>query len=215
MTERKAELMRITARYVEEVQAGKAPSLTDYLRRYPQYQGELLDFVTYYHAFESTLTPSSAALPLSDLSRTSLERAYAQIEYRALDDTPHTLLLSRQREELSVRDLADALELSPDIVLLLEKRALLPASLPRALPERLSDILGYSVAQMESFFDDSRSTSRKVAESRNSYSHKESSSQDTVSRQIFSEILLASSDLLPAHREKWLAILAQEKRTIS
>ena len=41
-------ILRITAQFVAEQEAGKRPRLEDYARRYPQYVDEITDFVTYY-----------------------------------------------------------------------------------------------------------------------------------------------------------------------
>src|SRR5262249_30289942 len=49
------DVLRITAQYVAEVQAGQQPRLSDYLVRYPHYADAITDFVTYYHAVEADL----------------------------------------------------------------------------------------------------------------------------------------------------------------
>jgi len=81
------DVLRITAQYVAELQAGRQPRLGDYLARYPQYAGAISEFVAYYHAVEADLPgealseqkqgqPLAATLPqLSDRSRVALERA--------------------------------------------------------------------------------------------------------------------------------------------
>ncbi len=46
-------LMRITARYVDEYEAGLQPRLDDYIRRYPHYANEIADFVAYYQSVEA------------------------------------------------------------------------------------------------------------------------------------------------------------------
>lgn len=204
-------LMHITARYVEEFQAGKSPSLADYLQRYPQYQSEILDFVAYYHAFESPLPPPASTMSLSNVSRTALDLAYMRID---TDAAPlHSLLLSRQQVRLHAQQLADALDLSPTIIHLLESRVLDPTSIPHTLILRLARVLDCSVAQVEAFLaGESVSTSvyhstRKVAEQSYAYSPSPSA------RQTFTQALLASSDLSPQQRQMWLACLTQEDDT--
>jgi hypothetical protein len=51
-------VLRITASYVAEVEAGLHPRLSDYLARYPQYADAIADFVAYYHAVEADLPPA-------------------------------------------------------------------------------------------------------------------------------------------------------------
>src|SRR5437667_5271174 len=90
--EQEAAVVRITARYVAELQAGRQPRLGDYLARYPQYAEAISEFVAYYHAIEADLPGEAlseqeqalaSSLPhLSDSSRMALERAWARISPR-------------------------------------------------------------------------------------------------------------------------------------
>ena len=54
-------LLNITAQYVDEVQAGRQPCLSDYLARYPYYADAIADFVAYYHAVEEVI-PSTEVI---------------------------------------------------------------------------------------------------------------------------------------------------------
>src|SRR5436853_7777682 len=82
--EQEEAVLRITAEYVAEVQAGHAPRLSDYLARYPQHADAITAFVTYYHAVEVDLPAASEAsgvVPtLSERSSTALERAWERIQ---------------------------------------------------------------------------------------------------------------------------------------
>src|SRR5438105_9220163 len=60
--EQEEALLRITAQYITELQAGCQPKLSEYIARYPHYAQELADFVTYYHAVELQ-TPTEPAYP--------------------------------------------------------------------------------------------------------------------------------------------------------
>ncbi len=77
------ELFQITARYLEQVQAGEEPSLEDLLMRYPAHRVELLDFLAYYHLIEHGL-PSPGSIPeeeeISFATRQALSTALERIE---------------------------------------------------------------------------------------------------------------------------------------
>lgn len=105
-------LLRITASYVDEVQAGLHPSLGAYIARYPRYADEIVQFVAYYHSVEATVSEDVETLaPLSDLSRVAL-------------DTAHKRLLSPTKPQLRVA----------------EKQALYPASDQHVSQDRKEDI---------------------------------------------------------------------------
>ena len=63
---RQYEIDSIIARYVDAYHAGQSPRIEDYVQRYPQYTGELLEFAIYYHtigfATESLDGPPDPAL---------------------------------------------------------------------------------------------------------------------------------------------------------
>jgi hypothetical protein len=63
--EQEEAVLRITASYVAEMEAGLRPRLSDYLARYPQYAGAIADFVAYYHAVEADLPPADETAPVA------------------------------------------------------------------------------------------------------------------------------------------------------
>src|SRR5258708_24872083 len=74
------EIMRITAGYVAEVQAGTHPHLSDYILRYPQYAAAIADFVAYFHAVEIDIVEDMPiATSLSAVSRFALDRVQQQL----------------------------------------------------------------------------------------------------------------------------------------
>lgn len=211
MEHEREEIMRITARYVEEAQEGRAPSLSAYLARYPQYREELIDFISYYQAFEAPLPMNTSLVSLSEVSREALERAYAsQAQEPALpagEGAVRSLFENRQQQHVSPRQLADVLELSEDIVQLLERRVLLPASIPATLSQCLAGVLGYSPMAIEAFFasrESSNTSSRpglKVAEPRGPYG-------ENPGPLTFTQAVAASTQLSPARRAAWLERLS-------
>ncbi|GHO61033.1 hypothetical protein [Ktedonobacter robiniae] len=208
MEHEREEIMRITARYAEEAQEGRSPSLSAYLARYPQYREELLDFISYYQAFEAPLPMNTSLASLSEVSREALERAYtSQAQLPTQDVAVRSLFESRQQQPVTPRQLADVLELSEDIVQLLERRALLPGSIPATLSQCLAGVLGYSPAAIEAFFasrEPSNTFSRpglKVAEPRGPYGE----NQESLT---FAQAVAASAHLSSERKAAWLERLS-------
>ncbi|HEY7124068.1 MAG TPA: hypothetical protein VH590_00230 [Ktedonobacterales bacterium] len=140
--QREDDLNRITARYVEEFQAGKAPRVADYIQRHPQYADELMEFVLYFHAIAAGLPepdalPAQQFTPAANAARTRLREQTSSGSAAPLS--------SLFRQALAVGypppQLAQAIGLSWDIVAKLEARAIAAASIPRTLTQRLADTL--------------------------------------------------------------------------
>jgi hypothetical protein len=72
--EQEEAVLRITASYVAELEAGLHPRLSDYLARYPQYAEAIADFVAYYHAVEAELPPAG------EVSQVAAERSESSDE---------------------------------------------------------------------------------------------------------------------------------------
>jgi len=162
--EQELSLLHITAQYVAEVQAGQQPRLSDYLTRYPRYANAIADFVAYYHAFEEAMPPGDAAPhPTDAINRVSTSRAIncssscnegtfdeltlegTQQDERAGElvsaGTMTTLLRTASGQRLLPSRLAAELDLSIDIILLLEQQAIAPATIPRMLYEQIATLL--------------------------------------------------------------------------
>jgi hypothetical protein len=122
-------LLYITAQYVADVQAGRQPRLSDYLARYPRYADAIADFVAYYHAVEEV--------------RPSGELASA--------GTMTTLLATATGQRLTLSQIAAELNLSIDIVLLLEQRAIVPATIPHVLCEQIAILLQQPSAMVQEY----------------------------------------------------------------
>src|SRR5215831_10291006 len=113
---REEEIMRITAQFVAEQEAGLHPRLEDYARRYPQYVDEITDFVTYYYAMEVGLPTDTTSVPsLSAGSRAALNLAWERVN-TPLPAESVTLEMLAQRQRYSFVRLATLLDLSVDIV---------------------------------------------------------------------------------------------------
>jgi hypothetical protein len=197
------EIMRITAQFVAEREAGQRPRLEDYARRYPQYVDEIADFVTYYYAMEAGLPTDTASIPsLSAGSRAALDLAWERVTEPL---TEHTITLASlaRRQHYSLARLAATLDLSPDIVQQLARRQIEPTTLPRELLLRLSRVLAQSlnIVRQAVGLPELPSTPF-LAEERAAYH------SGLLS---FRETLAASSQLSAAQKSRWQAVLESEE----
>jgi hypothetical protein len=148
--------LRITARYVEEVEAGLQPRVSDYVARYPQYAAAIADFVAYYHAVEVhagyETGSASECPPLSAISQAALERAGELAPTSDSSGKPlSTLLLSRRNQPVSLTQLAHRLAVSEDVALRLEFRQIEPDTLPQAVLRRLAVLMYQPVNRIQAY----------------------------------------------------------------
>lgn len=197
------EIMRITAQFVAEQEAGQRPRLEDYARRYPQYVDEITDFVTYYYAMEAGLPTDTASVPsLSAGSRAALDLAWERI------DTPFassslTLSTLARRQHYPLARLASMLNLSVDIVEQLARRQLEPATIPGELLQRLARVLTQSLGAIRQALGLPELPSTPfLAEERAAY--------NTPHQTSFREAISASSQLSAAQRKHWQEVLERE-----
>jgi hypothetical protein len=199
-------LQAITAEYIEDVQAGRHPRLSDYLTRYPRYASAIADFVAYYHRYEE---PVLSMTDDSGYGGTEPEPAPRRVL--------SSLLMTASGQRLSVAWVAAQLDLSHDIVVLLERRAVAPATIPQALFLKLAAllqspvglILGYFDGDQEQSLDATRSMRPlpKVAEAPGRYLP---SGKDQ--RLDFGTVLQNSSFLSAHQKERWQTLLEAEQR---
>jgi len=216
--EQEEEVLRITAQYVAELQAGSQPRLGDYLARYPQYAGAISEFVAYYHAIEADLPgaasseqdrPLASALPpLSDSSRTALEHAWKRISPRELapGDVNTTLLVVANRHGLSLSQVASEVSLSEDVVekLISAHPAIKAATIPQEVFRRLARILHQPLDAIQAYFG--LASRLQIAETPTSYD----TGLQGAQKQSFREAIEQSEQLLEEQKAAWRAILDGE-----
>jgi hypothetical protein len=216
MTEQQEDaLLQITAQYVSELQTGQQPRLSEYLARYPQYAEAIADFVAYYHIAERqapddlTLTPS-----LSEASRSILKQLQVEEPSIASSALPTTLLLGPDNRRLTLSQIANKINLSTDIVFLLEHRSIDPTTIPDAVISRLAAVSGYTVGDIKLYLADapmlnsgvSRRKQLKVAETGRYHM----SAVNDNALPSFKQIVEASHTLTAEQKAFWLALPGQE-----
>ncbi len=219
MNKEQEAVMRITARYVAEVQAGLHPRLDEYLARYPQYADEIVEFVAYYQAVEAHIPPViDAPGSLSDTSRIALQRAQERLA-RSKARSPEqisTLLIMANKERLTPSRLATRLGLSVDIIELLEQRQIDPSTLPRKVGRRLAQELHLSTGVIDAYlsstgqeasFKRKKNPQLKVAEEQVQYPERDANMTRGIS---FRQAVEASAQLPDEQKRIWLDILTDE-----
>lgn len=210
--EREEDILRITARYVAEVQAGLQPRLSEYLARYPQYASAIVDFVAYYHAVEAHMpinTDGDAAL--SQISQQALERVQAQESSQAGERVNIWLLPNGRSFALS--ELADELNLSLDMMILLRQGMIEPVTIPYELFRRLAIALGQPVSVVQGYFQEDQPAGQgtgKRAKPRLRIAEKQNHYSGNVRKQSFRQALQASLLISAEQSAIWEEILARE-----
>lgn len=198
-------ILRITAQFVAEQEAGKRPRLEDYARRYPQYVDEITDFVTYYYAVEAGLPTDTASVPsLTAGSRAALDMTWERVDTPFPGDSATLSTLARQRR-YSLSRLAATLDLSADIVEQLARRELDPTSIPRELLQRLARVLAQSLSVVRQALGLPEVPSTPaLAEGRATY-------RSDQSPRTFREAVAASTRLSAVQKDRWQEVLEREE----
>lgn len=210
-------IFRITARYVAEVQAGHEPALSEYIARYPQYADAIADFVAYYHGFEATVPlASNVHTLLSPFSQATLSRSEERMQSEPLSTTTMTTLLATEQRHFTLSDFARRLDLSVDIVALLEQRAIDPATLPFELYRRIALVLHQPISNIQAYFSRTPQRTRSAKEKQPAMkvaekpAHYHVPGEQPALEQSFRHIVAESLWLSPEQREAWETILTLE-----
>lgn len=210
--EQEEALLRITARYVAEEQAGQQPHLSDYLARYPQYASAIADFVAYYHAVEMYVPAGmDADDSLTSISRDVLRRVHARVLQQPAQHV--NLLLLANGRTLTRAELADKLNLSLDIMIQLEQRMIEPATIPYELYKRLAMALRQPVSAIQDYFrvdDQSRQGVGNRAKLHLWVAEEQAYYPGTMQRQSFRQALETSLLISAEQAADWEATLARE-----
>jgi hypothetical protein len=216
MTEQQEDaLLQITAQYVSELQTGQQPRLSDYLARYPQYAEAIADFVAYYRLVEMQ-TPANLILApsLSETSRSILQQLEEKESPTTPPVLPTTLLVRPDHRRLTLSQIAKKINLSTDIVFLLEHRYIDPRTIPAAVISRLAAVSGYAPDDVKLYLantpmpnpDSPLRKQLRVAET--GRYHMPAANDQTLPS--FQQIVEASDTLTAEQKAFWLTMSKQE-----
>jgi hypothetical protein len=234
-------LLQITARYVSDVQSGRQPRLSDYLASYPRYADAIADFVAYYHAVEETASTDGSTVnqvsthqrisgKVEEIDQVSANQAIIcqdemplassqqdeQAEGVVFARTMTTLLMTATGQRLTFSQIAAKLDLSRDILLLLEQRAIAPATIPHVLYEKIAMLLQQPIGIVQQYFDplDQRELGPAVQKRKQPMKVAEQETDYTVSHVVdkpsFRAIVETSLQLSTEQRNRWCAVLDAE-----
>lgn len=242
-------VLRLTAHYVNEVQAGHQPAISDYMTRYPRYADAIAAFIAYYQTVElpapqlaggSDFSGSREALEntgeFADVFPGAVESAWQRLltqevvpasgDVEEVDYMPEigqhgeteeviygqaiqTLFIAAKRRRLSPSELAAYLDISEDVVMLLEQRALLPESIPFELCRRLARTLRQPMRSVQNYVGGERR--QQVAEHPLVY---DAGNVGDIPRSFqkvsFREALDNSEKLSAQQKSSWHAVLLHE-----
>lgn len=139
---RQYEIDRITSRYEDEYRAGKSPKIAEYIERYPQFAQELAEFALFFHTVGSDQPEPNptAASQLSPAAQAARSRIHEQVNPATSPPLLGIIKQGRQAGYMAPK-LAEMVGLSLDILAKLDAHAIIGASIPRTLIQRLADTL--------------------------------------------------------------------------
>ena len=224
--QRRLTLDRITARYADEYRAGLKPRIEAYVREFPEFAAELLDFAVYFHTITVGLpgpdpvpapAPSRAAaralarihdLPAAAWPTPSpapgASAAPADTSADASATTTTISGLARRGLELGMAppQLAEAVGLSPDLLAKLEAHAITAATIPRTLVARLAATLRTTAEAVGAFLGIAPEQAGAFY-----YADRPPTSQ----QQPFIEAVQQTSALASERKREWADIVARDQ----
>lgn len=199
---RQYEIDRITAHYADDYRSGLAPRIETYLQRYPQYASELLEFAVYFHTigFDAEAPDLSPAPELSPAAQRAMQRI------RAASTTPQVqpiegLVKQGAKVGYSARKLAEAVELTIEVLAKLEARVIAVATIPPTLVARLATALQVAPEAISAYLGATRPGQAGA--------FYYADQQPTQQQESFLDAVQASM-LSPEHKQEWAAIVESD-----
>lgn len=225
-------VLRCTAHYIEALQAGHQPKISDYLARYPQYADAIANFIAYYQTVElPQAQPIESTDGTDNIDDTdslnsadeftsefhiAIESAWQRVlmpEAAPARGNIQSLFLAAKQQQLSISQLATRLIISEDILLLLEQQALLPESIPQELYRRLAKTLHQPERAVRAYLGWQRR--QQVAERPAIYDTGNAGSGGDTTRPTqkvsFREVIDKSENLSAEQKKFWRDVLTKEE----
>lgn len=203
--ERQYEIDQLTSRYEEEYRAGKSPKIADYIQRHPEFAQELMEFALFFHTFEADdseppPTPAAAFSPAVQAARTRIREPTPA---NAGTTLPGIIRQARLAGHMAPK-LAEMLGLSLDIVTKLDAHAIVGASIPRTLIERLASALSVAPDAVAAYLG-----SPQRAQAGGSFFYADEAPKQR--QETFLDAIQSSRLLSPEQKQAWADTVAQEE----
>ena len=192
-------LMRAELEYMEKFEKGEAPSLEELVETYPDMREELAEFVLVYVSLEvetgAAGQPSEESLGAAAAARKSvLERVLAD---PAPPGEPEGLVEARKAAGERLGTLAAAVNVPRDVLSALEDGAIVAASVPAKLCNRLGRVFELAPELLRSFIAEAGGQAATV------YRRAEGDAGQERRKMTFEEALRASPELNDGHLRDW------------
>jgi hypothetical protein len=192
-------LMRAELEYVERFERGDAPSLEKLVETYPDMREELIEFVL---DFVSDEAEAGAAEPPSEESRRAAAVARESVLEKVLADPatpgePEGLVEARKATGERLGTLAAAVNVPRDVLSALEDGAIVGASVPAKLCNRLGRVFRLAPDLVRSFIVEARGQTAAVS------LRAEGDAGQERRKMTFEEALRASPELNDEHLKDW------------
>lgn len=138
----------VKLRFIAESEAGQAPKLQDYNRRYPQFAGELTEFALQFTALENAAERISESPLASDATRNRIREIVAQTSAPA-----HNLADARVAMNWTLARFARELNVPQRAVVKLVRGL---SAWPQQLEEKLAEVLGRSQTEARRMLENTR-----------------------------------------------------------
>lgn len=158
--ERQYKIDQITARYEDELRAGKSPKIADYIQRYPQYAQELAEFALFHHTVGLDQPEPGAPQPgPSAAAQAARARIHEQVHLSTSPPLEGLMKQGRLAGYMAPK-LAEMVGLSLDILAKLDAHAITGTSIPQTLIERLADTLRVAQERVAAYLGSPQAASR-------------------------------------------------------
>jgi len=214
----------LTLDYIDQVERGENPNLTEYVKRYPRLEEGLKANITYYWQETKDLFDEFAqeeanpgyeeellAFINNPAEQERMNQVVAEIatqlplSARAQNEAPQSvkplepaltdLYKAARAKGFTPPQLAKEVGISIDLMLALQRRTVLVIGLPRKLALRVSEVLGISLSQLLNYWNGPALPSANYFNT---------DKPEVTGQQNFATYVLQSESLTPEQRSHWL-----------
>ena len=214
----------LTLDYIDRVERGENPNLTEYAKRYPQLEEGLKANITYYWQETKDLLDAFAqeeaspeyeeellAIITNPVEQERMHQVVAEfanqlpLNSRAQNEAPQSvkpieptltdLYKAAKTKGFTPPQLAKEVGISIDLMLALQRRTVLVIGLPRKLALRLSEVLEVSLSQLLNYWNGPALPSANYFNT---------DKPEITRQQDFTTYVLQSESLTPEQRNHWL-----------